>query len=675
MLNGAPFDCFLKEVIHAMNYQVITSSNFPDVRSYFPSDVEIKIPVDLKWQICYYINNMSNGIEGGPGIPQERLGDFPPQRPDLNEVAARQHEATLRGTELIRDPDVSPDVARELLVHELLFPAEKGRLEMSRWEVNPTLRELLRRAGERGGYKRLAEILVEQNDKLAKIAAELEDLRQKGGEEQKLKEKEKQLEYLKRTKNRTGRIVEARERSSLVGDESREWFRLYKEVDAAVAWHEIYLQRVKAQPEVDTYAKSLFTSNFFIAFTETSSLVYLLEQRDYGPAIERALRAYVDIHLKGELGGRKVDKNLRILQNDQAASTEKQREEVYEAVREVADEDPFVAERAEILARHLCELSLLSVWLSVPRDSKGRIIYKDDKGNVQKYGCRRLEGASPNDLDKLVLFRLKYWSELNKSYSSVAGGMARYIPESLTPTFFHFMSFKEEGVEKSVFDEWYFKRGSLPKLIAKVQEGDFSFWAYLMFRQNNTREHLLNFSRGGREDCIEELKSIPKLRSMKKDFALAFISDPLLREITKINMIGCRIIAYSGGANTEIITTQDEVASQKERIRLSCIKSGFLGETGWGLVNEVLAQRKALIPEEVLRNSSKVFSLLGEAESQKLQVAFPDLRQEIQKITEGDQILNGVSVRLNEAKVKEEKIDPPKLKAIIDEEGKKARAV
>jgi len=603
---------------------------------------------------------MPNGSPEVPGVPPEKLGPFAPEKASEEELASRQRAEMAHVSEVIRDPDVTPELARELLVHELLFPAEKGRLEISRWDINPTLRELSRRSGEKEEVRRLTGILERQTDNLSNVSALVERMKEQGGDEQERKRLEAKVEYLQRTRKKTERIIEIRMRSSLFDDESREWWKLYREVEGTVSWHEIYLQRVKAMPDVDTYADSLFKSNFYIAIAETSYMVALLEQKDYGPAIEKALRAYVDLHLKGELGGQKVSDKFKLLQGE--SSTENEREKVYKAVRSVVDPDPFVAERAEILARHLFETSLLSVWLAVPRNSEGKVIYNQEgKWQLPKTGSKRLEGASPNDLDKLVLFRLKYWSELNKNYPSAAGGMGKYLPESLTPTFFHFMKFEdEEGgkkVSKSAFDEWYFRGRPLVELLKKVSEDAFSSWTYIMWRQNHVREHLLNFSRGGREDCIVQLFMPGSVRPMKKDFDLG-ISNPLERLTAKINLIGCRIYAFENGSSHggEVTSTSREAGwiEQKDATR-SVIKEtisyvGFLPKDAWPAVQQIISSGVALTPKDIVRIIPREIlrGILAEKPTTRRleEISKVDLQKELAEVKRADDLVKHISERI-----------------------------
>lgn len=610
---------------------------------------------------------------GPPGMPQEGIGPHGVEGGEPEQLRLRRLREGMYVTEMIRDPDVSPEVAREFLIHEVLFPSEEGKLEMSRWEVNPTLREILRRAGEGEELRRFKTILEKQNANLASSLAQIAQLKTAGKEkEAKAIESDPKFLALMRTRDRTKGIIAMRERSLLFPDEAEEWATLAQEVDAAVSWHEIYLQREKAQSDIDTYADSLFKSNFFIDSAGISSLIALLEQKEYGLAIEQALKAYIDIHLKGG------KQEIKILLKEDAPPDE-ERKPLYEAVRtEVvgkmaeADKDLFVAKRAEVLARHLMETSLLSVWLSVPRNEKGEIDYteadEEGKTKLRKIGFGRLEGSSPTDLPKLVLFRLKCWTELNKNYPSIAGGMARYLPESLTPTFFHFMQTKE-GKEKgkSVFDEWYVEGKPLAGLLKKVPEAAFSSWVYCMWRQNNTRNHLLNFSMGGDKNCIMELENVGFLRAMKKDFDIAMASDPLAREITKINMVACRLIAWSGGENQEILSTNEDMAGERESIHQTCVKSGLLNEAEWNLVLGVTKNRKALTPAEFLANHP-VKHLIRTGEPDRLETITKDtISREVAEVQRADRLMRGIAARRSEFEF-DGRIDPQKLQRVIREE-------
>ena len=596
---------------------------------------------------------MPEGISVGPeipGVPPEEIGPVGEEAALSEEVRLRRLRESLNVTEIIRDPDVSPDVAREFLIHEVLFPSEEGGIEMSRWEVNPTLRELLRRAGENEEVRRLRQILKKQDVKLVGALAQLEELKKENKNKEQIEALEKKANSLRRTREKIEGIIETRMRSSLFPEESREWFRLYQEIDAAVSWHEIYFQREKAQQDVDVYADSLFKSNFFIATAGTSSLVTLLEQEEYGPALEQALRVYVELYLTGKIGGKEV---RRLLQEKNCPPDE-ERESVYEAVRQAVRGDPFVAKRAEVLARHLLETSLLSVWLAVSRNEKGEIVYeRNGEPALPEIGFGRLEGNSPTDLAKLVLFRLKYWAELNKNYPSFAGGMARWVPESLTPTFFHFMRTKEG---ESVFEEWYFRRKPLAELLKEVPEDAFSTWVYFIYRQNNVRNHLLNFSRGGEKDCILQLLVPISVRPMKKDFDLG-ISDPLERLTAKVNMIGCRFYAWKMGTTKggEVATTAvpgelDKLEVIKRGILETVTYTGFLPREAWPAVEMVISKGTALTPQEVLTLIPKeklkdILTAKPPSQSALERVSNADLKKELADVQKADKLIREISER------------------------------
>lgn len=584
-----------------------------------------------------------------PGVPPEEVGTRRAEAGAPEEIELRRREVLLHVTEVIRDPDISPKLAREFLIHEVLFPSERANLEISRWEVNPTLREILRRSGENQAVRRYTKILEEQDSELSAITKQVQALE----EEKKAEELKKKEKGLRRSRERTKRIIDLRMRSRLFPEEAKEWFRLYKELDGAVSWHEIYLQREKAQSDVDTYADSLFKSNFFIATAGTSSLIALLEQEEYGPALERALRSYIDIHLKGEINGEKA---RRILQ-EKYAPPQKEREQLYEAVRKVADSDPFVAERAEILARHLMETTLLSVWVAVPRNERGEVIYKKDgKPALPSIGSGRLEGKTPTDLSKLILFRLKYWSELNKNYPSVAAGMARYLPESLSPTFLHFMQTKDK---KSVFEKWYFDKRPLAEVLKEVPEDAFSSWVYFVWRQNNVRKHLLNFSRGREGDCILQLCIPGSVRPMKKDFDFG-IYDPLEKLTTKINMVGCRIYAWEQGtqkggeiASTAVPGEIQHKPAIKRAIKETLGYIDFLSQKVWDTVERVISTGVALTPEEVVRLTPQetlreILAAKPPTQSALEKVSRRTLEIELKEIKEADKLLREVSKKINE---------------------------
>lgn len=607
------------------------------------------------------------------GMPQPAIGAHKEEGAESELIRLRRMQESLFVTEVIKDPATSPGLAREFLIHEVLFPSEFSGMEISRWEVNPTLREILRRAGENEELRRLTRILEKQDDAFVDISVEISAAAQGQGDEEGLKILKGKAAFLEQSRDKTEGIIKMRMRSSLFSEEAKDWFRLYEEMDAAVTLQEINLQREKAQQDVDVYADQLFKSNFFIATGSTSSLVALLEQEEFGPAIERAMRAYIDIHLTGQLNGKDVPK----VAQEKDMPLEVKREQMYQAVRAVIDNDPFVAKRAEVIAKHLLETSLLSVWLGVPRNEKGEADYskKDNTGKdvLAVLGNGRLEGSTPTDLQKLVLFRLKYWNELNKNYPSIAGGMARYLPEGLTPTLLHFMQ-TEQGKKagKSVFDEWYFDKKPLAELLKQIPEDAISNWFYCMYRQNNCRNHLINFSRGGETDCISQISSVPALRAMKKDFDVGMGSSPILKETVKINMIACRIIAWSGGLNSEMTFSPEDIANLKDFIKSACLTSRFLSEGELQLVERVLKERKALTPEEVMSQYPQLVTvLLRENEPDRLTaVSGRALAREIEELKGSDAFLKGVEARLEEARV-DGKTDSNKLKDVVGEEKRK----
>jgi len=583
-----------------------------------------------------------------PGVPPEAVGAHREESvlPEGDRLRAREF---LYMTELIRNPTVSPEVARIRLIHRIIFPSEEEGLEMSRWEANPTLREILGRAGEGEEARMLTEELRRQDSALADAEEKIERLKKESGSrEEEIKALEKRIQLLKARRETTKAIIEAS--LSAFPEESQKWYALYCEVDAAIALQEIYLQREKAQQDVDTYAGKLFESPFFNVGLGTSRLRALFEQEKYGPALERALRAYIDLHLTGKIDGKEV---RRLLQEKDCPPDE-ERKLVYEAVRQAVGGDPFVAKRAEILARHLLEISLLSVWLAVPRNEKGEIVYeRNGKPALPEIGFGRLEGSSPTDLAKLVLFRLKYWAELNKNYPSFAGGMARWVPESLTPTLFHFMRTKEG---KSVFEEWYFGKKPLAELLGKVPEDAFSSWVYFIYRQNNVRHHLLNFSRGGEKDCIFQLLVLVSVRSMKKDFDLG-ISDPLERLMAKINMIGCRIYAWAMGttqggevATTAVAGEMDKLEIIKRGIFETVTSTHFLPREALKAVEEVISKGTALTPEEVLtlippEKLKDILAAKPPSQSVLERVSKADLEEELARVRRADKLVREISER------------------------------
>jgi len=611
-------------------------------------------------------------ISAGPGIPESET--------------RRLRELAVTTVETLSNPDCDPETGRILVDFEFLRPREELGLNISSWEAGSVLVELKKRAEVSEQTKALIEVNASRIQQYEQLEAQIRELR---GEWEKIQdgEEKKKLEgEIKKLKEEQQRyawiygVVEERRAASKSGEREK-WERVFRETRAAIGLQAVWWQRTKLEGDVDNYAERLFFSSMEMETLPPSKIVALLETPDIEEAIEKALEIYIDIHLDEDIpevkklqeeliksfgierekedGSKKseeelyqeVKKRLKILQSGDVI--QKDREVVFQFVKKICSNKSWAGERGELLARHLATVSLLSVWLGVKRDPKtGGVEYE---GKFPELGICTFEGESQSDLIKLLYFRLKTISDLNKNRPAGPPALATALPEYLTEDFFHFTKvgiradgsfcfYKDKKAKevKSVFEAWYKARKEgkevkLADVLKMVDEGAFSFWVYCMFRQNRVKSALWEMDR---DKMLIQLWYPEFLRALNKDFGVAFGERIIEREITKINLVAARVIAWTGPAkvNTEIARADKQEITISETwlkyVRNACIISGFLNEKEWSLVLEVINRRRALTVKEIQLDAEIIKALTREGEIEKIEQVVAAERLNLRRVVE-----------------------------------------
>lgn len=584
---------------------------------------------------------------------ERRLGRLEPGIVPPGEEEERRwwFERAIRAEENLENPRCSPEVGRVLVDFELLRPVEQSGMNIEWYEAKPVLTALRKKADAGHEIEALRETpdlkrVEELRGKIAGLQTRL-DASQDEEEKKSLGEEIKSLETERRKYEWLDSLVDKRGEIVKSGKKEK-WEKVFDETQAAIALQRAWYQRTKLEDDVDSYAERLFFSSMEKQNLSPSKMVALLGIPEIGQAIEKALEIYIDIHLGYNPDAQK-DKSLKIIQSEQAIKEE--RERCFAYVRQKCSDKTWVAERAELLARHLVTATLLSVWLGAGRDEKGNLKYE---GKIPKPGIATLEGESQSDLIKLIFFRSKTISDLNSNRPAGPPTLAPGIPEYLSEDFFHFA--KTQDTKESVFDAWYIARKErkdvrLADVLRRVNEGAFSYWAYCMFRQNRVKSALWEMER---EKMVVPLFVSEALRALNKDFGVGFGDDVLTREITKINLVAARLITWSGGKNTDVADSRQEfpsVSTTKGVVKTACLTSGFLNEKEWELVEGVMSQRKALAPREILKtgDSNTLRALLRRGEAVRIEkISAKSLKAQLEEIKNSDRLVEEISRKVRE---------------------------
>lgn len=372
--------------------------------------------------------------------------------------------------------------------------------------------------------------------------------------------------------------------------------------------------------------------------------------------------------LRKELKNLEKSEDLKALDRlktllDGSSIPENQRE-VSKYVRErCGGDEEWVQETADVLARHYLEFDLMSNHLAIPRKNNGEVDYdRAVKGNGDtNIGFGLFEGDSqPSGSIWLVLTRFKYLSELSKDRPVGPPAMAPAIPEYMVKPLLCFVRVyvDKEGKpihpnklpednkeraqnyeEKSIFEGWYLEgkkmedelwervsRGeiseeeareeyrryrrderSLADFFGCLSESEVTYWAYYLFRAHQV---LNAIKEGERDKMLDPLWMPEALRSLGKSFQVAFGDRVLEREITKINLVGSRILIWSDKLFTRdeetrrrnLEVTREDKKSPRiphpdvfaEITKKSCQISRFLDESAWPLVEQVIKERRGL---------------------------------------------------------------------------------
>lgn len=344
----------------------------------------------------------------------------------------------------------------------------------------------------------------------------------------------------------------------------------------------------------------------------------------------------------------------------------------------------FVLKRAELLARHIAGATQLTAWLAVPRQKVGRegeperweIVYK--KGRLPQFGSAIFEEAEgPNDAGvKLLLTRLKYWDEFGKFFPAGPPALAPALPESLSLPFFHDPAAasvyldKELGVHpqrrgeenESILDAWYNrnkkraeegkdKKISISQVLRNVADGQFSYWVYRIWRQDQVLQTLRANVAGGREDNIAPLLLAESLRALNKAFTISFRGREVEGEILKVNMVAARIISWTEGPHDEIATPdqQMEERANKRYISNACEISGFLNGEGWKLVNKVVDRRRAVTFDELRKKKGMLKALIRRPKKErrlKERITAADVAMMVGEVAKADKLVEAFQKNL-----------------------------
>lgn len=620
---------------------------------------------------------MPNG-PGGPegGVPGGELSGIGRQMTEEEAKRLKDLKEALTGEEKEKKW-VDPDAARVKVVHELLSPAEQEKREISLIESQPFLALLSIKGSSETQTRQLKAIADDRIEEETWLQEQLATADERGVS------KDTQAEWsirIDRLRERREEVEAQRGKQEKERWEAKEWQVLHDQIEAAVSLQNLWFQRERAQVDVTTYAKGLFEASFAMHSIHPMEMVALLETPGYGKAMEKAIELTIGIHLGEEELGDEIDSvradesvlqaaqelkayadpkedladisigegvvehiplsALKVLQKKDLVE---QRSRILTAVigEKLRQEDPYLddfeIERGVLLANHLMEGTLLTVWLAIPRETGARkgeldrweVVYK--KGEFARFGNARFQEGRPQDLTKLVLFGPKTQDEFRKGRYAGIRKQVPFLPEYLSQPYLldadsaavfldpetykvHPRGGSQPGT--SILEAWYFankhrkEKISLADVI-RVSPDSFPFWQYRLWRQSRVREDLLKSTRADREDVISELMVVKELSTKRKDFEVGFgPSREIERELTKARMVAARLINWSRGKSHEMpagSNQRESIEAQFAReqvevigaVRNACEMTGFLNSQGWKLAKHMYDKDKLLNFNEI----------------------------------------------------------------------------